>query len=510
MTDVKERAVRAVTWDALGRGLLFFLNFAGSLIVVRMLGSVTYGQLAIILSLYSLVAFGMSFGFKNAVLRFTPQLLGQHNHAGIWWLLNIVCRIRVMAWMVASLVVVIGAQPLSESVLGRPEVAPYLRLLPIFLLIPIVYDIVAALAVATFQQRLLNLTEVSTKALYLILLTAFLWASWGIIGVLTAAFVTQFVAVGILGMVLARAFDRGRQAEHTPTLTTRRLFEFSASSYVASLLAFVLGKDLDVLLLGRFVADVYQVSAYVVAFTFVTLSYQFLLVGVSGGFELPLVAELHTTGDRGGLRRVYGCYFEYVYVFVIPLAVGGMMVGEDLVVWFYGESFRGLSQLLTPLFLFTCLAKLDGLAAMFLTGMDRERQLVVIRMACGLVNLALNLVLIPKYGALGAVWGTGSTMVLMAACTSAMLHRLMQPQYPLRFLIRTSVAAAVMGVILLTLKRFFLSAGSPLETLLLLVVGLGVYGSMIIWLKPVSVENVKALARAPIPGVHWLATLLHP
>jgi stage V sporulation protein B len=508
MIGLRERTVTAITWDTFGRTILFFLSFAGSLIGVRMLGTALYGQLAIILSLYFFVILGTSFGFRNTILRFIPQLLLEKDQSGIRGLLKTVCCIRLSAWAVVSVALVFGSGTLSGAVLGHPELKTYIKILPIFLLVPLVLDIAQAVTVSTFHQRLRNLTEIGTKSLYLILLTILLWIQWGIFGALTAALISQLVALFILWHALSRKLDLRQENEDTSTLTSRRLIEFSISSYLLSSLAFVLGKELDVLLLGRFSDHIGQVTVYTVAFTFVTLSSRFVLTGLAGGFSVPLVAELYSKSDRNGLRRAYSGFFEYIYLFTIPLSVGGMILGEQIVIWLYGQEFKGIGQLLVPLFMLTCLAKIDGIAATFLMGMDRERDLLVLRGSCGVINIILNLILIPRYGALGAVWGTGISMVLTGASSSVLLHNLIKPEYPIKFLIQITVSTSVMAASILISKHFVFSTDSFLDGGILLILGVCVYGTMITLFKPISPGNLDALAQIPFPFFRQLASLL--
>ncbi|MBC8205864.1 MAG: oligosaccharide flippase family protein [Kiritimatiellales bacterium] len=77
------QAIAGVPWMVFSKGILFFVYFAISVLLVRLLGDVQYGVYAICINIAESAGILCSLGLVAALFRFVPELVVQKNLAGL-------------------------------------------------------------------------------------------------------------------------------------------------------------------------------------------------------------------------------------------------------------------------------------------------------------------------------------------------------------------------------------------------------------------------------------------
>jgi O-antigen/teichoic acid export membrane protein len=136
----------------------------------------------------------------------------------------------------------------------------------------------------------------------------------------------------------------------------------------------------------------------------------FTLVAVNTALS-PTFAGLWAAGDREQLQRVVTRSARLIFVLGFPLAAGLFAFGATFLLIF-GESFVVGTDVLRVLLVGQVINVAMGSVGVLLVMADRER-LAMLGFAAGVAtNLALALVLIPPFGALGAAWAATASMVV--------------------------------------------------------------------------------------------------
>jgi O-antigen/teichoic acid export membrane protein len=176
-------------------------------------------------------------------------------------------------------------------------------------------------------------------------------------------------------------------------------------------------------------------------------------MALTGGITLTYLSELYAKKDKVGLKKTYTIFFEYNYFFMIPISVGGIILSEELIVLLYGPEYSNAILILSIFFISMLIMKLGMITSTFLSAMDSEKKLLYSRSIFGITNISLNLILIPIYGAFGAVIGTSCAGIAGAAFESYLVHNLVKPKYSFEFLAKIMAASMVMGLIIWGLKE---------------------------------------------------------
>jgi O-antigen/teichoic acid export membrane protein len=254
----------------------------------------------------------------------------------------------------------------------------------------------------------------------------------------------------------------------------------------------------------RFLLAVYMdeaaVGAYHASYSIAnrTLDVLFLWLGTAGQPALVMALE------RGGLDRLKVAAREQLSTFLLlglPAAAGVALVARPLSEVLIGEELRTAAASVTPWIALSAL--LFGLTAYyfgqaFTLGKKTRRLLIAMAIPAGL-NVVLNLVLVPRFGLMGAAWSTAASFGIGMVATWLIGRRVVALPIPWESLARCGVATGLMALAVSRLPAI----GGFGELVLDAGVGGLVYAAAALTLNAAGVRDVALglLARRRIRGV---------
>ncbi|HKH78833.1 MAG TPA: polysaccharide biosynthesis C-terminal domain-containing protein, partial [Solirubrobacteraceae bacterium] len=177
---------------------------------------------------------------------------------------------------------------------------------------------------------------------------------------------------------------------------------------------------------------------------------------------------------------------DVMAVIGLPILAGAIALSAPIIHLIYGSEFSragGLLPILMVAFVVICFGTLAGNLSILL---GLQWRFAVYTTIGALANVALNLILIPPYGAYGSAWATVATetltMALMLFTSLRSIHlRLRAP----KMLRATALAAGMTGVMVLARPLGLIPAGT---------IGVLVYACGLLALRIVNREELRALA----------------
>jgi len=268
----------------------------------------------------------------------------------------------------------------------------------------------------------------------------------------------------------------------------QRLRGYAAYGYpiAASLtLALVLAST-DRFLLALFM-DEAAVGAYHAGYSIAnrTLDVLFLWLGSAGQPALVMALE------RGGRERLTEAAHEQASTFILiglPAAAGVALVARPLAEVMIGEELRVAATAVTPWIAVSAL--LYGLTAYYFGQaftLGRRTKLLLLAMIIpAAANVGLNIVLIPRFGVMGAAWATAISFGLGMVVTLALGRRVLPLPIPWDALIRCLVATGLMAVAVFALPPI----GGLLELMMDATVGALIYAAAALTLNAAGVRDI--------------------
>lgn len=257
-----------------------------------------------------------------------------------------------------------------------------------------------------------NLFAYIASAVVLIGVMGFgLWAGGGLVAAAAAYAIANTVELALKVAFAVRWLGRGPRTRIDPALR-KRMFTFSTHGTALMLLNIIVWDKSDFFFLKMLRNDRAALAFFGTAFNLADRAIQIVQVFVVG-LGVSLMSELGHSVEkmyviaRSGLR--------YSIILASVLLFGLAAVGPDLIRTLYGPRFAPAGPLLSVVAAMAVGKCLMPLLNSLFQAAEKQKALVVWGCCCGVVNVVLDLVLIPRMGALGAAIANGSAQIIAAA-----------------------------------------------------------------------------------------------
>ncbi|HET7293761.1 MAG TPA: flippase [Vicinamibacteria bacterium] len=176
-----------------------------------------------------------------------------------------------------------------------------------------------------------------------------------------------------------------------------------------------------------------------------------LVPRILGYALIPTMAALHARRPEV-VGRLYRRGVKYLVLAGLPVAIFGVLESDRFVALLFGPAFARsvpVSQVLLPAALFMFLSNFSETT---LACVNRWRAIVAASTAALVLNVVLNLLWIPRLGAMGSAWATLGTEGAYFAMTAAAMARGGHPPPRLLPLLRPLLACAAFAAALALLR----------------------------------------------------------
>lgn len=404
--DDHDRTLLQRSVGTLGLSLTSTLVAVGiSVLLARMLGASGYGSYTYAKTWIGVLGILAPLGFDVLALRGMAEFEARRD----WGALKGLLRTSMRSSLACSLALaVVGA---GFALLAPVEDAMRMPLLIALGLLPLA-------AVARIQAGAIQglqhvmLAQLPGAVVQPLLLVTGIFAAWfALDGTLTASVamgiqvVVGFVVVVVLGVALARIVPEPARAAETITRT--RAWLGQALPLVFANGTFILLGATDTLMLGL-MSDAEAVGTYAVAKRGATLiTFLTAAIGTALG---PTIASLWAQGETATLQRLLVRAIRGATLCSLPLGLGFALFAEPILSLFGPEFTAGSSVLVTLALAHTARVALGlGPLVLFMTGYERDAAIAAAGIAAA--NVALNLVLIPRFGIEGAAVATAACLM---------------------------------------------------------------------------------------------------
>ncbi|MDT8070300.1 MAG: flippase [Terriglobia bacterium] len=241
---------------------------------------------------------------------------------------------------------------------------------------------------------------------------------------------------------------------------------------IASMMSMIYDQ-IDTVML-RYMRTEAEVGLYVASYRLMAISMSFLTVLATVFFPLFSGAAKR---DAHADRRYAQWMANSSIALALPIAAGGFVLAQPVSRLVMGARFAGAEHLLRWLMLNLLSASAAVLFASRLVPNNRERKYLLSVASGAVANVALNLVFIPKYGAIAAVFTTIVAQAIVAAMAFYFSRDLPQPVFARPLVVSLIATAAMIGGILAAQQMV------NVNVVVVIAGGAGVYGLALLALQ---------------------------
>lgn len=380
------RAAGDVIGQIAARGLNIVLGVAVTVVLVRGLGPRGYGTWSTLLAVIAIVGYLTSLGLEEVAVRHAAMDPGREST----WI-----SAMVSLQLIISIPVTIVALAITVAIApdGASRIAAVLLSLTCF---------VGALGAvrAVFQLRIRNswtaAFELVNGLLWAIAVFAIAAGGGGIVP-FAAAFLVASAVVNIAQVVIARRQMRLGLRGGGPART--ELMKIGVPFAIASLLYLAYNQVDQILvfeLAGAHAAGLYGAAGKV-------LDRALVVPASILATMFPMIAAAYKE-DLVRMRRLVQTAMEVLLAVTLPFASFVAVIGRPLMRLLFGAAFAPAGPALSVFMFVFAISAFSYVAGDLVIVLRLQRRYIIYAAAGLLVNVALNVILIPAYGFIAAAW----------------------------------------------------------------------------------------------------------
>jgi O-antigen/teichoic acid export membrane protein len=240
---------------------------------------------------------------------------------------------------------------------------------------------------------------------------------------LVDTFLIGFVVLAIITtIIIFRLFKKQKDDSILPNDTNPFTYSFIAhKSYPMAIsnLAIFLMMTFDVVFLKKFKGDE-TVAYYAVAMKLVSVLF---MINNSVYISVSLkIAQLYTDKNRTELLKALKHSARIIVLLTLPVVLFVCLFSENIL-YFFGENYIQGKQALLILMTGQLLASFFGVSAIYLNMTGRQSIFQIVLIFAVLVNLILNIILIPIYSITGAAIAFVSSLLFWNIVTAIIIYK---------------------------------------------------------------------------------------
>jgi O-antigen/teichoic acid export membrane protein len=450
------------------------LSFGFTVLIVRNLGADAYGQYAAVLAFGAVFVFLADCGLSPYVVREVARLRetgdNQQQIAGLYR--NVLGLRTVLGVLTAAIVIA------SAWLSGRPPVMIGAIALGTVGLLMYAYEGSSEAILAGFER--LDITagaKVLNQAAFVLVGAAMLLIGIGYYGLVVA----NLVGVLLMTIVCWRAV---RRLGVVPArICIREWLPLIRSSLPFGVIALTLGLSyrFDSVLLNVYRGDAetgYYNAAYNLVFSAVLISNV-----LNTSLYPSLVRRASAMAD--GLTAAYERSLTYLFLLSLPIAVGCWAAADQVVPALFGSAYQPSVMALRILIWVVPFMFASEFLGYVVVIQGQERRVARAVLVSTTLNVAVNFILVPRWGLIGAAVMTLITEAVLVSQYVWLLRSLLRQFVWRRVLLGPLLAAGGMGLVVLLLRD------APLVATCL-VAGLG-YVGMLVALRLIGPDELRFL-----------------
>jgi O-antigen/teichoic acid export membrane protein len=388
---------------------------AVSIVLARALGPVTLGLYSLVTSTVTFVLIFARLGVSDTVTRYVAELSGQGELSIASMVTARAVAVVIVAGVVATILLALGSGLLAGLYRHR-ELQRYFLIGSVSLAPQLVSGVLRGVMRGLQKWQRLVLLNLLTSPVWVIGSIAVVIGGAGITGLLVVGTAVELVLVVLLAWWAVAALGV-RVPAPIPRPLRARLVRYNVALALLTVINLVVWNRSELFFLGR-LSSPEQVAYYTVPFSLTGRACD-LIPGALLGVLVPGLSHAHGLTGETRFLEVLNQALRYLAVVTLPICLFGLAASPLIIRILYGATFDPAVPVLQVLFVTAILAVLSQAMSSALLGAEAPGYLLKVGLGVVVLSVALDLLLIPRWGAVGAA--AAKTVVQAAWAVAALL-----------------------------------------------------------------------------------------
>jgi O-antigen/teichoic acid export membrane protein len=418
MVDYLRRVLKGGSYYFIGLLIAGIVAYSSKIILVRNLSPEDYGLFAAMFTTIAFFLFFRNFGLNISIGQFIPQFKVKKKYSEIK---TSIISVLLFQLIISSLFVIlfwISADFLALNYFKDPRASFLLRVLSFYFITSIFFKNLASFFKGFQKNRLQSLIEPVKNISMLTMIVLFLYLGYGILAPILAYVFAGLVLLLLFIYPVLKTFNFSKYSFKNLSVF-KRMFFFGLPVMMTGVgNKFV--SYFDTLMLTYF-SSLVEVGVYNIVLPTALL---FMLpASAIGAVFMPLISELSARKDFERVKTGMSLLYKYLYMFSAPIIFSLFIFADILIENLFGPGYligTLAFRILLVGVLFNMLSELNN---QYLIGTGFPKKVFWVMFFGSILNVGLNILLIPLYGISGAAVATSLSYFLMfIISTSKVIH----------------------------------------------------------------------------------------
>ncbi len=448
------------------------MKYLQRLVLARTLSPDQYGVFSLGLMVFMVTVSVGTLGIQRGVNRFVPYFRADGETGKLKGTLLGGTVLALLSGLVFAGSLFFFSPSLSLSVFGEEGLTAVLRVfcfaIPAMILLRVLIRGLEGFKKINYSMGL-KTGEISLRLLGIVVVSV---AGYGLFSVpVVFIFSTWLIVVAGFWLLRERVFPL-----FDPDIPTvfelGRLFRYSWPLFLTGILNLVVGWT-DTFMLG-FYSNSADVGIYNAALP--TSQLIILILKSISVIFLPLATEAFSKGQEERLREIFHISYRWVFLATLPLYLFMVFFAQPIIVLMFGAKYAAGAGALVVLSTGFFFSMLSGPSQKLFNSVGRTKLVLGLTASAALINVAMNAVLVPRFGIIGAAGATAISLGVGTALNLGFLYRV-SDIFPLDLFFLKPLLAGVIAVGGLSLVENLLPVTIPFYLIPLEVIfAFSVYG----------------------------------
>lgn len=418
--STRGQALRNTLFSSVGIYTEYFLGMLTSIIIARHLGPAEFGAYSLVIWLVATGVAVTNSGAASAAIKFVAELRGSGRESMIHPLL---AWLRRAQWLFLAAVVAAGIGLFAlygDHVMPGFDHRLLLAILVLTTCLRAAYMFNIGIAKGYENFRVTAVIAVIVTPVNLIGVLAAWWLDGPMEMFLAVFTVTSAVFWWASRVQVGRLLPPRASALPLDAELRGRLRRYTAMVAITVTVSFITASEVEVLFLSLLDSQA-AAGQFKVAYQLASGA-ALLVPGVFGALLLPMMANALSQGREVAGRRL-SASTTYLALLAVPLVAFGMVFAVPIIGLLYGQAYSPAAPVFAVCLAAVAVSTLSQGASGYLLGADRQKELMTVVIIGAAIKIALDVVLISRYGLSGAVAAFAVTSCAVAVALIALALR---------------------------------------------------------------------------------------
>lgn len=479
-----------------GAFLVFASMFFGKLfaylfiiVIATSLGSHDYGVLSLGMAIFSFLNAFSLLGLDEGIIRFVSYFKGKNDLDSLKGTIYYSFKTILSTSIFFSILLIIFSDFISENIFNEYELTKVLFFMALALPFSVIGQIFLssfrAFQKAQYEVLIKELLEKSSRLLitFLLILAGFKLMG-ALIGFVSGMLIMASASIYFFNKKIINIFNNHIQFKDN----RKELLNFSLPLLFKNFMWFIVAWT-DVLMIGYFRTPS-DVGVYNIA-----LPTANLIITPAFGIMylfLPVITELYSKNQIKDIENIYKRISKYIMLIDIPIFMTLFVLSKETITLFFGHEYINAAIPLVILSIGYLLYSLSDISVNILSVLKKTKTIFAISSLFALSNIILNLILIPKFGIVGASIGTSISFII-GGLSIILVSYFYSRLHPFMFDYKKIFISLILTLIVSILIKNLLQL-SPIANVLILIPLIWVlYGVLIIIFKVFTKEEIDKI-----------------